>query len=52
MTAQNKAMYRMRVENNSLKETLAVMSDKKIVKEIKTSLKEIASGKTFPLKKL
>ena len=45
-------LKRLESENKSLKETLEILSNKKIVKEINQSLKEIKQGKTYPISTL
>lgn len=45
-------LKRLEFENKSLKETLDILSNKKIVKEINQSLKEIKQGKTYHISTL
>ena len=45
-------LKRLEFENKSLKETLDILSNKKIVKEINQSLKEIKQGKTYNISTL
>ena len=45
-------LKRLEFENKSLKETLEILSNKKIIKEISQSLKEIKQGKTYPISTL
>lgn len=39
-------------ELESWQETIEIMSDKKLMKDIKTSMQEIKQGKTIPLNKV
>ena len=45
-------LKKLESENKSLKETLEILSNKKMVKEINQSLKEIKQGKTYPISTL
>ena len=45
-------LKKLEFENKSLKETLEILSSKKIVKEINQSLKEIKQNKTYPISTL
>ena len=45
-------LKKLEYENRYLKETLEILSNKKIVKELNQSLKEIKQGKTYPISTL
>jgi hypothetical protein len=53
MTDQRRnKMKRLRAENKALKETLEIMTDKKVMDDIKKSLEEIKSGEFVRLSDL
>ena len=43
---------RLEAENKALRETCEILADKKLMREIRASLKEIRAGKVIPVSKL
>jgi PHD/YefM family antitoxin component YafN of YafNO toxin-antitoxin module len=51
-TKNRNKIGKLKTENKSLKETIAILSNKKLLEDIKTSLDQIKQGKTYSLSKL
>jgi hypothetical protein len=43
---------RLRRENRAVKETCEILADNKVMRDIKTSLRQIRAGKGIPLSRL